>query len=255
MPDSAAPAQRSLHILSSYLDQKNERRSDTSRLAKPYIFKTMLARLSHKCIERIETSLADTDPKKINYYKKLRWFLGEIWYESNLIEKGQVKKEDDHIEHFVWSIMKLCSRQEYFLIARQSQPITLAEWVRNLNKELSGLHILGIRNFHYLIQGKKIRPQLVENLESLGNTYRRIMQAQDRKATKPGEGLSFKISVESRKYWEKISKRAKGNSTKKLENHDHKNIHIQRNSRSLSSPISERTTLEETLFKKIRGSL
>lgn len=167
-PSYLDAAQTSWRALQTYLKNKIKRRKDDSFLAAPY--KTLLAKLIHKSIERIELLKDPTERRQ--YYQKLLNFLEAIWIEPTLIDPSRRHEDQEahHVEHYLYQQRKLVEQQVAFLQSSNQPTRSLAEWLKQWDEELVAIHICGARAFHYLLQPQTIPDNLEAELHNLGNT-------------------------------------------------------------------------------------
>lgn len=242
-PDITNATLRSWRELKTYLSDKLQRRNDNSIFAKPY--KTLLAKLIHKYIERIE--LLTDRILQHQFYTKLLEILDLIWNDDSLVSPDlREDQKHTHIAHFVHVEMELCELRICDL-AFEETPHALEQWIDEIDKDLASLHLCGSRLFHLLVQGKPIPDNLEQQLQKIGHTYHRLLLGeQQNKKNQSSEKLCLHISKEKNNTLMKISKQAQkklqGQVPDILENR-------------LSLAYLHKLTLKEALFLDFNGKL
>ncbi len=219
-PDLSDAAQSSLRELQTYLSAKMKRRDDSSFFAVRY--KTLLAKLIHKIVERIEL-LNDRMAQK-KYYSQLLEFLEFIWSDETLI-KPELREDPNeiHIAHFLHAEMNLCECRLCDLSFTHS-PHALLEWIKKLDKDLASMHLVGARLFHVCLQGETIPENLELQLNKLGNTYHLLWMAEQDSDGMLIERVRFSISEGEIVKWKNISGRAKIKIKQLISTNEHINF-------------------------------
>ena len=201
-PSHDDAAQQSLRELNTYLTHKSKEREDSSIFAETY--KTFLAMLCHKLIERVE--LLKEKEQKLFFYRLFREFLTNIWEDSELLNPAvRGDKSRLHIEDFIFEQMRITEERICYL-SHEEASSALMSWAETLDQELAALHMCGARTFHFLLQNKPIPDNLDKYLKTISSTYHRLLLPEDKKSSL---GSPLKLINKNKKYWDKISQIAK----------------------------------------------